>query len=63
MAVLSNRVMELEESATLAMAQKSRALKEQGIDIISLSLGEPDFMVPDFIKTAAKKAIDDNYSK
>ncbi len=63
MTVLSNRVIELEESATLAMAQKSRALKEQGIDIISLSLGEPDFMVPDFIKTAAKKAIDDNYSK
>ncbi len=53
----------MEESATLAMAQKSRALREEGIDIISLSLGEPDFNVPDFIKTAAKKAIDDNYSK
>ncbi|MFD1550859.1 aspartate aminotransferase [Putridiphycobacter roseus] len=63
MTVLSNRVNELEESATIAMAQKSRTLKEQGIDIISLSLGEPDFMVPDFIKEAAKKAIDDNFSK
>lgn len=63
MTTLSDRVNELEESATLAMAQKSRALKEEGIDIISLSLGEPDFNVPDFIKQAAKKAIDDNYSK
>lgn len=63
MTILSNRVNQLEESATLAMAKKSRALKEEGVDIISLSLGEPDFNVPDFIKTAAKKAIDDNYSK
>lgn len=60
---LSDRVSEMEESATLAMAQKSRALKESGVDIISLSLGEPDFNVPDFIKEAAKQAIDDNYSK
>jgi aspartate aminotransferase len=49
-------------SQTLAMAQKSRELKEQGIDVISLSLGEPDFNTPDDIKEAAKKAIDDNYS-
>ncbi|MCK7540679.1 MAG: aminotransferase class I/II-fold pyridoxal phosphate-dependent enzyme [Marinilabiliales bacterium] len=44
------------------MAQKSRELKEQGIDVISLSLGEPDFNTPDDIKEAAKKAIDDNFS-
>ncbi|MBK6952089.1 MAG: pyridoxal phosphate-dependent aminotransferase [Crocinitomicaceae bacterium] len=59
---LSDRVNELEESATLAMAARSRELKLQGKDIISLSLGEPDFHTPDFIKEAAKKAIDDNYS-
>lgn len=63
MTILSDRVNQLEESATIAMAQKSRALKEAGVDIISLSLGEPDFNVPDFIKAAAKQAIDDNYSK
>ena len=50
-------------SATLAMAQKSRELKAKGIDVISLSLGEPDFNTPGYIKEAAKKAIDDNYSK
>ena len=49
-------------SQTLAMAQKSRELKEQGIDVISLSLGEPDFFTPDDIKEAAKKAIDENFS-
>lgn len=59
---LSNRVNELEESATLAMAARSRELKAQGKDIISLSLGEPDFFTPDFIKNAAKKGIDENYS-
>ena len=53
----------LSVSQTLAMAQKSRELKAKGIDIISLSLGEPDFNTPDYIKEAAKKAIDDNYSK
>lgn len=63
MSILSDKVNQLEESATIAMAQKSRALKDEGIDIISLSLGEPDFNVPDFIKAAAKQAIDDNYSK
>ena len=62
MTVLSDRVKKMEESATLAMAQKSRELKEQGLDIISLSLGEPDFNVPDFIKDAAKDAIDANFS-
>ena len=49
-------------SATLAMAAKARELKNKGKDIIGLSLGEPDFNTPDFIKNAAKKAIDDNYN-
>ena len=60
---ISDRVKNLAESATIAMASKSRALKLEGKDIISLSLGEPDFNTPDFIKEAAKQAIDDNYSK
>ena len=60
---LSNRIKNLSESATIAMAQKSRELKSQGIDIISLSLGEPDFNTPDFIKDAAKEGIDQNYTK
>ena len=60
---LSDRIKSLSVSQTLAMAQKSRELKAKGIDIISLSLGEPDFNTPDYIKVAAKKAIDDNYSK
>jgi len=59
---VAKRVAILSPSATLAMAQKSRELKEQGIDVISLTVGEPDFNTPDFIKEAAKKAIDDNYS-
>lgn len=59
---ISRRVQALSVSQTLAMAQKSRELKAQGIDVISLSLGEPDFNTPDDIKEAAKKAIDDNYS-
>ncbi len=59
---VSRRVQSLSISQTLAMAQKSRELKEQGIDVISLSLGEPDFNTPDDIKEAAKKAIDDNFS-
>ena len=59
---LSNRINNLPVSQTLAMAAKARELKEQGIDIISLSLGEPDFNTPDFIKNAAKQAIDDNYN-
>ena len=50
-------------SATLAMSQKSAELRAQGVDVINMSVGEPDFMTPDFIKKAGKKAIDDNYSK
>ena len=61
--LLSDRVKNLSESATIAMARKSRELKAQGIDVISLSLGEPDFNTPDFIKQAAKEGIDQNYSK
>jgi len=53
----------MEESATLAMSKKSRELKQSGKDIISLSLGEPDFFTPDFINAAAKQAIDDNFTK
>ena len=60
---LSDRIKSLSVSQTLAMAQKSRELKAKGIDVISLSLGEPDFNTPDYVKEAAKKAIDDNYSK
>lgn len=60
---LSDTIQKLSESATLAMARKSRELVEKGVDVISLSLGEPDFNTPDFIKAAAKKAIDENYSK
>src|SRR5512133_656844 len=63
MEYLSDRIKSLSVSQTLAMAQKSRELKAKGIDIISLSLDEPDFNTPDYIKDAAKKAIDDNYSK
>jgi len=55
-------VAHLSESQTIAMARRSRELKAQGIDIISLSLGEPDFNTPEIIKQAAKKAIDDNFS-
>ena len=63
MEYLSDRIKLLSASATLAMAQKSRELKAKGLDIISLSLGEPDFNTPDYIKEAAKKAIDDNYTR
>lgn len=59
---LSDRVNRISESQTIAMARKSRELKAQGVDIISLSLGEPDFATPEIIKNAAKKAIDDNFS-
>ena len=59
---LSNRINSLPISATLAMAAKARELKAQGKDIISLSLGEPDFNTPDFIKEAAIQAVHDNYS-
>ena len=63
MEIISDRVNRLSESATIAMARKARELKSQGIDIISLSLGEPDFNTPDFIKVAAKEGIDKNFSK
>lgn len=63
MEYLSDRIKSMSASQTLAMAQKSRELKAKGIDIISLSIGEPDFNTPDYIKEAAKKAIDDNYSQ
>jgi len=59
---VSSRIQNMETSATLAMAAKARELKSQGLDIIGLSLGEPDFNIPDFIKEAAKKAVDENYS-
>tara|TARA_Y100000589_G_scaffold43565_1_gene36640 strand:+ start:4056 stop:5261 length:1206 start_codon:yes stop_codon:yes gene_type:complete len=60
---LSNRIIKMEVSATIEMNAKSRALKSQGLNVISLSLGEPDFNTPDLIKDAAIKAIQDNYSK
>ena len=60
---LSDRLNRLAPSATLAMSQKSNEMKAQGIDVINMSVGEPDYMTPDFIKEAGKKAIDDNYSK
>jgi aspartate aminotransferase len=59
---ISERLSVLSPSETLAMSQKSNELKAQGIDIINLSVGEPDFFTPDFIKEAAKKAIEDNFS-
>lgn len=59
---LSDRINSMSTSATLAMAAKARELKNEGKDIIGLSLGEPDFNIPDFIKEAAKEAIDQNYS-
>ncbi|MDO6492990.1 MULTISPECIES: pyridoxal phosphate-dependent aminotransferase [unclassified Cellulophaga] len=59
---LSDRITNMSTSATLAMAAKARELRNAGKDIIGLSLGEPDFNIPDFIKDAAKQAIDDNYS-
>jgi aspartate aminotransferase len=63
MSKLSDRINNLAESQTLAMAKKSRELQAQGKDIISLSIGEPDFNTPDFIKEAAKRAIDNNITR
>lgn len=60
--LLSSRLQKLQPPATIAMTQKAREYKQQGKDVISLSIGEPDFDTPDFIKDAAKKAIDENYS-
>ena len=63
MAQLSDRLNRRSPSATLAMSQKSGEMKAQGIDVINLSVGEPDFNTPDHIKDAAKKAVDENYSR
>ena len=62
MEILSNRILNMAESETLAMTAKARELKAQGKDVISLSIGEPDFNTPDEVKEAAKKAIDDNFT-
>jgi aspartate aminotransferase len=62
MTPLATRVTQMAPSETLAMSQKSRELAAQGFNVINLSIGEPDFHTPDFIKTYAKKAIDDNYT-
>ena len=59
---ISQRLQALSPSATLAMSQKSSELKAQGVDVINLSVGEPDFFTPEHIKEAAKKAVDDNFS-
>lgn len=59
MGKLSNRIQNLVESATIAMSAKARELKSQGVDVISLSLGEPDFKTPDYVRKAAKEAIDE----
>ena len=63
MNLLSERLNRLSPSATLAMSQKSNELKAQGVDVINLSVGEPDFNTPDHIKEAAKQAIDENFSR
>lgn len=63
MAQLSDRLNRLAPSATLAMSQRSNEMKAQGVDVINMSVGEPDFNTPDHIKEAGKKAIDDNFSK
>jgi len=63
MAELSNRLNRLAPSQTLAMSQKSGEMKTQGIDVINMSVGEPDFNTPDHIKEAAKKAVDENFSR
>ena len=62
MEALSARINSLPVSATLAMAAKARELKNEGIDVIGLSLGEPDFNTPEFIKDAAIQAVNDNYN-
>ena len=63
MAQLSDRLNRLAPSATLAMSQRSNEMKAQGINVINMSVGEPDFMTPDHVKEAGKRAIDDNFSK
>ncbi|MDD4848968.1 MAG: aminotransferase class I/II-fold pyridoxal phosphate-dependent enzyme, partial [Bacteroidales bacterium] len=59
---IADRILNMEESATLAMTQKGRELAQKGHDVISLSIGEPDFNTPEFIKKAAIKAMDDNFT-
>lgn len=59
---ISQRINSLAASATLAMSQRSNELRARGVDVINLSVGEPDFNTPDFIKDAAKKAIDENFT-
>lgn len=63
MTQISKRVQNLSPSATLAMSQKSAEMRARGVDVINMSVGEPDFNTPDFIKEAAKRAIDENYSR
>jgi len=62
MSDIAARIQAMEESATIAMARKSREMAAQGVEVISLSLGEPDFSTPDFIKDAAVQAVEQNYS-
>ena len=62
MEIISNRILQMSESETLAMTQIARELKAQGKDVISLSIGEPDFNTPEAVKEAAKKAIDENFT-
>ena len=63
MNTLSERLQRLAPSATLAMSQKSSELKAQGVDVINMSVGEPDFNTPDHIKAAAIRAVEDNWSR
>jgi aspartate aminotransferase len=60
--VLSDRILNMQESATIAMAKKSRELAAKGVDVINLSFGEPDFQTPQYIKDAAKRALDEGYT-
>jgi len=60
--VLSDRILNMQESATIAMAKKSRELAAKGVDVINLSFGEPDFQTPQYIKDAAKQALDEGYT-
>ena len=61
-AYLSDRILQMQESATIAMAKKSRELAAKGVDVINLSFGEPDFQTPQYIKEAAKQALDEGYT-
>ncbi|MFD1874738.1 pyridoxal phosphate-dependent aminotransferase [Hymenobacter bucti] len=61
-AYLSDRILNMQESATIAMAKKSRELAAKGVDVINLSFGEPDFQTPQYIKDAAKRALDEGYT-